>query len=101
MGNATALLLSGAFFVGLANGIGMPYLNTIASIKGGKDAATTVMPLISAAMYLGQFTSPLIVSPISNAIGGNNAPYLVGVVFSALFLAQAFLSRRYQALKAR
>lgn len=99
MGNATAPLLSGAFFVGLANGIGMPYLNTIASIKGGKDAATTVMPLISAAMYLGQFTSPLIVSPISNAIGGNNAPYLVGAVLSALFLVQAFLSRRYQALR--
>ena len=101
MGNATALLLSGAFFVGLANGIGMPYLNTIASIKGGKDAATTVMPLISAAMYLGQFTSPLIVSPVSNAIGGNYAPYMVGVFISALFLAQAFFTRRYHALKAR
>lgn len=78
----------------------MPYLNTVASIKGGKDAATTVMPLISAAMYLGQFTSPLIVSPISEALEGNNAPYMVGVVFSALFLAQAFISRRYHALKA-
>lgn len=97
MGTATPLLLSGAFFVGLANGIGMPYLNTIASIKGGKDAATTVMPLISAAMYLGQFTSPLIVSPISEAVVGENSPYLIGVVISALFLIQAFLSKNYQA----
>lgn len=96
MGTATPLLLSGAFFVGLANGIGMPYLNTIASIKGGKDAATTVMPLISAAMYLGQFTSPLIVSPISEAVGGANSPYLVGVAISVLFLIQAFLSKKYQ-----
>lgn len=97
MGTATPLLLSGAFFVGLANGIGMPYLNTIASIKGGKDAATTVMPLMSAAMYLGQFTSPLIVSPISEAVGGANSPYLVGVAISVLFLIQAFLSKKYQA----
>ena len=96
MGTATPLLLSGAFFVGLANGIGMPYLNTIASIKGGKDAATTVMPLISAAMYLGQFTSPLIVCPISKTVGGANSPYLIGVAISALFLIQAFLSRKYQ-----
>lgn len=97
MGTATPLLLSGAFFVGLANGIGMPYLNTIASIKGGKDAATTVMPLMSAAMYLGQFTSPLIVSPIGEAVGGANSPYLVGVAISVLFLIQAFLSKKYQA----
>ena len=97
MGTATPLLLSGALFVGLANGIGMPYLNTIASIKGGKDAATTVMPLISAAMYLGQFTSPLIVSPISEAVVGENSPYLIGAVISALFLIQTFLSRKYQA----
>ncbi|MCQ2243748.1 MAG: MFS transporter [Bacteroidaceae bacterium] len=100
IGVSTPLLLAGAFFVGLANGIGMPYLNTIASIKGGKDAATTVMPLISAAMYMGQFTSPLIVSPISEAIGSANAPYMVGVVISIVFLAQAFLSRKYQALRA-
>ena len=79
----------------------MPYLNTIASIKGGKDAATTVMPLISAAMYLGQFTSPLIVSPISEALGGGNSPYLVGVIISILFLLQAFYSRKYQALGVR
>lgn len=100
MGNETVLLLLGSFFVGLANGIGMPYLNTIASIKGGKDAAITVMPLISAAMYLGQFTSPLIVNPISEAIGGTNAPYTVGVVISVIFLIQAYLSRKYQALRA-
>ena len=98
MGSETALVLSGAFFVGFANGIGVPYLNTIASIKGGKDAATTVMPLISAAMFLGQFTSPLIVSPISEAIGGNNTPYTVGVLFSIIFLIQTLLSRRYQAI---
>ncbi len=97
-GVSTSLLLLGAVFVGIANGVGMPYLNTIASIKGGKDAATTVMPLISAALYLGQFTSPLIVSTLSTFIPCVTGPYIVGVIFSFIFLFQAFYSRKYQAL---
>ena len=87
--------------VGVANGVGVPYLNTIASIKGGKDAATTVMPLISAALYLGQFLSPLIVSPLAGLIGTVTAPYWVGVAIAGLFLVQAFATRRYQALPPR
>ena len=98
LGVATPLLLAGSVLVGLANGIGMPYLNTIASIKGGKDAATTVMPLISAALYLGQFTSPLIVGPLSSLIDSPTAPYMVGVVIAAIYLLQAFISRSYHAL---
>ncbi len=97
-GVSTSLLLAGSALVGLANGIGMPYLNTIASIKGGKNAATTVMPLLSAALYLGQFTSPLIVGPVSALIGGQTSPYIVGVVISAVYLIQMFCSRKYQAL---
>ena len=46
-------LLAGCLFIGIANGIGVPYLNTIASIKAGQEAATTVMPLLSAALYAG------------------------------------------------
>ncbi|MCK8623347.1 hypothetical protein [Prevotella sp. E13-27] len=49
------MILLGSAFIGIANGVGIPYLNTIASIKGGKDSAITVMPLLSAALYLGQF----------------------------------------------
>ena len=98
LGVSTPLLLAGSALVGLANGIGMPYLNTIASIKGGKNAATTVMPLISAALYLGQFTSPLIVSPLAGLLGSATAPYIIGVVFGAVYLLQAFCSRRYQAI---
>lgn len=98
LGVSTPLLIAGSVFAGLANGIGMPYLNTIAAIKGGKDAATTVMPLLSAAMYLGQFTSPLIVSPLSKLIGGLTAPYAIGVGFAIIYLVQAFCTRKYQAL---
>ena len=100
-GTSLPALLAGCVLVGVANGVGVPYLNTIASIKGGKDAATTVMPLISAALYLGQFLSPLIVSPLAGLIGTVTAPYWVGVAIAGLFLVQAFATRRYQALPPR
>ena len=91
-------MLLGSALVGLANGVGIPYVNTIASIKGGRDAAVTVMPLISAALYLGQFVSPLIVSPLARLIGTPSAPYLVAMCIAVLFLIQAYLTRRHHAL---
>ncbi|MGM9785207.1 MAG: hypothetical protein ACI3ZI_09195, partial [Candidatus Cryptobacteroides sp.] len=48
-----------------------------------------VMPLISAAMFLGQFLSPLIVSPCAQLFDGVTAPYKVGVVLGLLFIVQA------------
>ena len=57
-GVGRSLLIIGSAVIGLANGLAVPYLNTIASIKGGKNAATTVMPLISAALYH-RLSSPL------------------------------------------
>ena len=91
-------MIVGSVLIGLANGAGVPYVNTIASIKGGRDAAVTVMPLISAALYLGQFLSPLIVSPLANAIGGTNAPYIVAMCLAVVFLLQAYITRRHHAL---
>lgn len=87
----------------MGNGVGIPYLNTIASIKGGRNSATTVMPLLSAALYLGQFVSPLLVSPVAKLLGHNGydetvAPYKVAVVLGFLFLFQTFSTRRYQSL---
>lgn len=95
-GSGLSWLLLGSALVGIANGIGVPYLNTIGSVKAGKEAATTVMPLLSAALYLGQFLSPLIVSPI--ATGLSISPYLVGVGIAAIYLAQAILTRKKQML---
>ena len=89
-------LLLGSALIGIANGIGVPYLNTIGSVKAGKEAATTVMPLLSAALYLGQFLSPLIVSPVASATG--TSPYFVGVGIAALYLLQAILTRKKQML---
>ena len=95
-GDHLAWLLAGSALIGIANGIGVPYLNTIGSVKAGKEAATTVMPLLSAALYLGQFLSPLIVSPLADAC--HCSAYLVGAFIALVFLLQAFLTRRKQML---
>ena len=93
-------ILFGSAFIGIANGVGVPYLNTIASIKGGKNSATTVMPLLSAALYLGQFLSPLIVMPLSKAFfgAGLTAPYKVGILLCLVFLVQVYTTRHFQSL---
>ena len=95
-GSSLSLLLIGSAFIGIANGIGVPYLNTIGSVKAGKNAATTVMPLLSTALYLGQFLSPLVVSPLASAT--HLTPYMVGVTISFVYLLQAILTRKEQML---
>ena len=95
------MAMLGSAFIGMATGVGVPYLNTIASIKGGKNSATTVMPLLSAALYLGQFVSPLIVMPLSRAIFGVDdivAPYKVGIALCLVFLLQVYGTRHFQSL---
>lgn len=93
-------LLAGCLFIGIANGIGVPYLNTIASIKAGQDAATTVMPLLSAALYAGQFLSPLVATPLAAKFFSDNLSgiYWIACAFSVLFLLEAFATRRFQSL---
>lgn len=99
-----AMMIAGAAAIGIANGVGVPYLNTIASIKGGKNSATTVMPLLSAALYLGQFVSPLIVVPLSECLFGTcdiTAPYKTGILLSVVFLVQVWATRHFQSLPPR
>ncbi len=99
LGDSAWFQIIGSAFIGIANGIGVPYLNTIASIKGGKESATTVMPLISASLYLGQFLSPVIVSPLSHVVFGENdihGPYKIAVALCLLFLIQVFVTRKSQ-----
>lgn len=93
-------LLVGCLFIGIANGIGVPYLNTIASIKAGQDAATTVMPLLSAALYAGQFLSPLVATPLAAKFFPGNVLgiYWIACAFSVLFLLEVFATRHSQAL---
>lgn len=94
-------LLIGAVFTGIANGVGVPYLNTIASIKGGRNSATTVMPLLSAALYMGQFLSPIIVTPLSRLLFGEHdvaGGYKLGIIICLIFLVQVYTTRHYQSL---
>ena len=98
---SVAMAVIGSAFIGIANGVGVPYLNTIASIKGGKNSATTVMPLLSAALYLGQFVSPLVVMPLSKIIFGTadiTAPYKVGILLCIVFIVQVYATRHFQSL---
>lgn len=100
LASGIALLVLGAVFIGIANGVGVPYLNTIASIKGGRNSATTVMPLLSAALYMGQFLSPVIVTPLSHTLfaGSATGPYRVGMILCAIFLYQVWSTRHFQSL---
>ena len=95
------MVVLGSACIGVANGVGVPYLNTIASIKGGKNSATTVMPLLSAALYLGQFVSPIVVTPASRILFGQadlTGPYKVGIVLCLTFLVQVYFTRHFQSL---
>lgn len=101
MAHDATLLILGSVFIGMANGVGVPYLNTIASIKGGRNSATTVMPLLSAALYMGQFVSPIVVTPLSNLVFGSTdivAPYKIGVLICLVYLFQVWSTRHFQSL---
>lgn len=79
----------GSVFIGFANGLGIPFIISSASKKAGKTAATTVMPLISMAMYLAQFVTPMILSMVSTLVGVevvNHLPYIVASVSAVLFV---------------
>lgn len=80
--------LIGSVFIGFANGAGIPFIMTEASMKAGKAAATTVMPLISAALYLAQFVSPVLMSVVRAIFGEGAAhlPYWFAVVLAVLFV---------------
>lgn len=93
-------LLIGSLFVGMATGIGVPFINTVAGIKGGQNATATIMPLLSAALYLGQFLSPLVVTPLAQCLFPNwtAGAFAVGCLLSVLLLIQVFFSRKFHSL---
>lgn len=79
-------ILSGSVLIGFANGAGIPYLISEASLKAGKSAVTTVMPLISAALYLAQFLSPVFLSIASLLVGDiSHLSYRFAVIISVIF----------------
>lgn len=101
-GSSVPILVAGSAVIGIANGIGVPYLNTIASMKAGKQAASTVMPLLSIALYLGQFLSPLLITPLGELCFGADdilVPFKLGFIVGIVFLLQAYLTRKQQVVE--
>ena len=85
----------GALFVGFANGLGIPYLIATASKKAGRAAGSTVMPLLSAALYLAQFLTPMILSSVSSffaSVQVTHLPYCIAFVCALLFTLWSFLT---------
>ena len=102
MGGVVATFLAGMLaaaswnYTFLVYLLGLIAVVLIGSVKAGKEAATTVMPLLSTALYLGQFLSPLIVSPIASA--AHLSPYMVGAIIAVIYLLQAIVTRKGQML---
>lgn len=65
LGSGWAGALIGSAAIGFANGNGVPAIISEASQAAGKTAVSTVMPLLTAAIYLGQFLTPFAMSAIS------------------------------------
>lgn len=85
--------ICGSIFVGFANGLGIPFIISTASKKAGKSAASTVMPLLSAALYLAQFLTPMILSLGNLLFVGVNAahlPYCIALLFAILLTLWSF-----------
>ncbi|MDD6646210.1 MAG: MFS transporter [Firmicutes bacterium] len=79
--------LIGSAMIGFANGAGIPFIISEASMKAGKSAAVTVLPLISAALYLAQFICPIIMSAVTAALGGlvPHLPYYFAALLALIF----------------
>lgn len=83
------LTLIGSFMVGAANGIGVPYFISTASAKAGANAATTVIPALSIALYIAQFTAPTIITAIQagfGAVSGGGTSYQAAILLSVVML---------------
>ena len=80
-------VLAGSACIGFANGVGVPFIIFEASVRAGKAAATTVMPLISAALYLAQFLCPILMSIVRMLFSSDvsHLPYCFAVVLAVFF----------------
>ena len=79
--------LLGSACIGFANGAGIPFLISEAALRAGKDATTTVMPLLSAALYLAQFLSPLLLRALTAMVGDvPHLSYYFAIAIACLFL---------------
>jgi MFS family permease len=89
--------IAGSVCIGFANGTGIPFIITVASRKAGREAATTVMPLISMALYFAQFLTPVIMSVVRMGFGRYDLmhlPYFVAAAAAAMLLVWSGIAIR-------
>ena len=81
-------ILAGSVCIGFANGAGVPFLMSEISMRAGRNAATTVMPLMSAALYLAQFVCPILLSAITTLLGSTmlHLPYYFAAALAGIFI---------------
>ena len=86
----------GSALIGFANGLGVPFIISSASQQAGKSAAVTIMPMLSMALYLGQFATPLILSVFTGLLEGasiNHMPYMIAFCSALLELGPSELNQ--------
>jgi MFS family permease len=98
VGNATSLpfVFAGAFLAGLGFGMQMPVLTTWISEVTPAPLRGRVLGGFSAAVFLGQFMSPLVTSPVVKVqgLGGPTGLFAMGALFSVVFaFAVLFVTR--------
>lgn len=88
-GEAWLGVICGSVLIGFSNGVGIPFIISSAARKAGTCAATTVMPLLSMAMYFAQFVTPMVLSLAESIFRETQVlhlPYAVALVAGILFL---------------
>ncbi len=92
--------IGGSVFIGFANGLSIPFLMGAASQRAGKAAAMTVMPLLSMALYLAQFVTPMVLSAITGIAGDiPHLSYGVAMVTAVLFMVWSFITIKEEETK--
>ena len=89
--------IAGSVLVGFANGLGIPFIIATASRKAGKAAGSTIMPMLSAALYLAQFVTPMILSAcegIFASLAVAHLTYCVALAFAILLTIWSLLAIR-------
>ncbi|MBQ1714937.1 MAG: hypothetical protein II035_01130 [Firmicutes bacterium] len=93
---SAVISVAGSLTVGFANGAGIPCIIAAASHKAGKEAVSTVMPLLSASMYIAQFLSPFLTSLVTSVVGAeiNHIPFFWAAILSVVLIGLASVMRR-------
>ncbi len=91
-----AFTLIGSWLVGFANGLGIPFIIAAASLKAGKEAASTLMSMLSGALYLGQFTTPFLLAAVRTVCGSASHLSWFTALATALllFLCSSFIREK-------